>query len=105
MHMLAFSVLRGECVMRRREENPVDRRYCPKCGYLVPIPKWNERSRCPECGGEFALHELSGLPPRGRFARFIRAAIELAPGILRLVLAAALVAFLVWFFLAPAITD
>ena len=93
--------------MRRGAENPVDRRYCPKCGYLVPLPKWNERTRCPECGGEFALHELSGLPPRGRAARFLRAAIELAPGILRLVLAAALVAglvLLVWC-LTYAITD
>lgn len=93
--------------MRRRAENPADRRHCPRCGYLVPIPKWDERTRCPECGGEFALHELSGLPPRGRFGRFIRAAVELAPGILRLVLAAALViglALFVWCVLTRAIT-
>jgi len=107
MDMLASRALREESIMQAREENPVGRRHCPRCGYLVPIPKWNERSRCPECGGEFALHELSGLPPRGRFGRFIGAAIELAPGIIRLVLAAALVAGLVLLVrcLTYAITD
>jgi ribosomal protein S27AE len=101
-------MIRGERIMRRHAENPADRRYCPRCGYLLPIPTWDERTRCPECGGEFVLHELSGLPPRGRFGRIIRAAIELAPGILRLVLAAALaagLAFLLWCLLMPGVTD
>jgi hypothetical protein len=99
MGMLASRALRGESIMAARQGKAVERRHCPHCGYLVPVPRWNERSRCPECGGESALHELSGLPPRGRFGRFIGAAIELAPGIIRLVLAAALVAglvFLLW---------
>ncbi|MDY7107840.1 MAG: hypothetical protein SYC29_04305 [Planctomycetota bacterium] len=94
--------------MMANQESPSDRRYCPRCGYLVPIPSWNERTRCPECGGEFALHELSGLPPRGRIGRFIQATLELAPGIIRLVLAAVLVAglaLLLWCLFVPVITD